>query len=171
MDSLGQLGDRLRGGWESIHQGVLIGVLLGAVLPLLLYLLLGLMLRRRRCRGVRIDGDGGVLFVSVTAVRELVRQLVDECSDASFHALGLDRRRTGYVFDVSVDVAPGAEMVALREQINEKLRAAAARRLGLNGQVLEVNVIIHRLLTNERKWRRQKGDAIDSEPTPTTRGD
>ena len=169
MDSLGQLTDRLRGGWESIDQGLLVGILLGAALPLLLYLLLGLLLRRR-CRGVRIDGEGGVLFVSVTAVRELVRQLIDEFSDASFHALELDRRRTGYVFNVSVDVAPAAEMIALRGQINERLRAAAARRLGLDGQVLEVNVIVHRLLINERKWRRQKGDASDSESMPTTRG-
>ncbi len=167
MGSLGQLGERLRNGWEAIDQGFLVGVLIGAALPLLLYLLLGLLLHRRRCRGVRIAGEGGVLFVSVTAVREFVRGVVHEFAEASFHALELDWRRTGYIFNVSVDVAPGAELVALREQINGRLRAEAARRLGLDGQVLEVNVVVHRLLANDRKWRRRKGGADTEEPSTT----
>jgi hypothetical protein len=167
MNTLAQVNDSLRSCWGTIDQGVLIGVLVGAVLPLCFYLVLGLILRRRRrCRGVRIPGEGGVLFVSVAAVREFVRRLVHEFDDAAFHALELERRGPGYVFNVSIDVAPAADMVALRTQINEHLREEAARRMGLVGTVLEVNVVIHRLLANERKWRRQRG-----EPAAAPEGD
>ena len=97
-----------------------------------------------------------MLFVSAAAVREFVRRLVQECDNASFQALELDRRGDGYVFNVSVDVAPTADMVELQKQLSEQLREEAGRRMGLVGKVLEVNVVVHRILANERKWRRQK---------------
>jgi hypothetical protein len=165
MGSLAQLNDRLAGYWGAIDQGFLVGILLGAALPLLLYLVLGLLLRRRRCRGLRIAGDGGTLFVSIAAVREFVRQLVHECPDASFHALELVQRGDSYRFDVAVDVSPTADMVALRRDIGERLRREVGTRLGLAERVPEVNLVIHRLLANERRWRRQKGDATGDTTT------
>jgi hypothetical protein len=171
MDSLARLSERLRGGLAAIDQGFLVGVAIGLALPLVFYVLLGILRHGRRCRGVRIVGAGGVLFVSVAAVREFVRRLVDELADASFHLLELERRGTGYVFNISVDVAPEADMIALREELNVRLRAEADRRLGLEGQVLEVNVVIHRLLASERKWQRRKGDVADeAERAPAQRG-
>jgi hypothetical protein len=159
MGSLAHLNERLAGYWESIDQGFLVGVLLGAALPLLLYLVLGLLLRRRRCRGLRIAGEGGTLFVSIAAVREFVRRLVHEFPDASFHALELTQRGDGYRFDVAIDVPPTADMMALRHDIGDRLRREAGARLGLADKIPEVNVVIHRILANEQKWHRQKGDA------------
>jgi hypothetical protein len=164
MDSLAQFNERLAGCWESIDQGFLIGILLGAALPLLFYLILGMFFRRRRCRGLRVAGDGGMLFVNMAAVREFVRRLVHEYPDASFHALEVVQKGDGYRFDIAVDVSPAADMTALRREIGEQLRKEATERLGLADRVQEVNLIIHRILANERKWRRQKGDT----PSETT---
>jgi hypothetical protein len=176
MDNLAQWNTRLSAYWERIDQGVLVGVLLGAALPLLFYLVLGLFLHRRRCRGLKVVGDGGVLFVSLPAVKEFVRRVVHEFPDSSFHSLELDHCNGGYQFNVSVDVLPTADMVGLRQEIGARLREEARARLGLADRVVEVNLVIHRLLANEKKWRRQKGDAMvgqesDREEKPTTTGE
>lgn len=176
MASLDRLKDQLFGYWESIgdywatgiDRGFLSGFSVGVLLLLLIHLLVILRRNRNRCRGVRIDGEGGTLFVSVVAVREFVRRLVQEFPGVSFHSLVLDRRKQGYGFEVSLDVAPDTDMLALQGRLNERLRSETGRRLGLEGRVAVVNVTIHRLLSDGKKWRRHqetapvKGDSPDA---------
>lgn len=141
------------------------GFAAGATLVFLLVLLVLVRRQRRRCRcrGVRIEGEGGELFVSLTAVREFVRRLVQDIDGASFHSLDLRRRQTGYVFDVSLDVVPESDLPALQERLNESLRSAAGRKLGIEGRVAAVNVAIHRLAPGGGKRRSRKETAPDRE--------
>ena len=118
MASLDRLKDQLYGYCESIgdhwatgiDEGFLSGFSVGALLVLLICLLVILRRHRNRCRGVRIDGEGGTLFISVVAVREFVRRLVQEFPGVSFHSLVLDRRKQGYGFEVSLNVAPDTDI-------------------------------------------------------------
>lgn len=174
MGSLDRLKDQLRGYWESIgdywatgiDDGFLSGFSVGALLLLLIYLLVILRRQRNRCRGVRIDGEGGTLFISVVAVREFVRRLVQEFPGVSFHSLELNRRKQGYGFEVSLDVAPDTDMPALQGLLNQRLRSETGRRLGLEGQVAVVDVTIHRLLADGKKWRRRQEAAVGKDDSP-----
>jgi hypothetical protein len=170
MAILDRLKEYLYGYWEGIggywatmpDRGFLSGFLAGIALVLLVLLLLVLRRRRNRCRGVRIAGEGGTLFVSVVAVREFVRRLVPDFPGTSFHSLDLDRSKQGYVFDVVLDVAADTDMPALQAKFSERLRSETGRRLGLEGRVAVVNVTIHRLLPDGKRGRRHP-DAAGSE--------
>ena len=178
MAILDRLNDQWRGCWESIgdywatgiDRGFLSGFSAGVLLLLLVCLLVILHRRRNRCRGVRIEGEGGTLFVSVVAVREFVRRLVQEFPGVSFHSLVLARRKQGYGFEVSLDVAPDTDMLALQGRLSERLRSETGRRLGLEGRVAVVDVTIHRLLPDGKKWRRHQETAPETGGSPEPEG-
>ena len=150
------------------------GVVFGIVLWILVYLLLGLIkllfFRRKKTRSISIAGESGDLVITINAVEEFVRRILTDFHDASLGSLDIRESKGTLVFNVNVQVIPDAELIPLREAVQQRIAEDARQRLGIENP-LRINLTIHSMEADgkkiekaDRKLARRTGKPIPEPP-------
>jgi len=120
--------------------------------------------RRRRCRGIRVAGEGGDLIISAVAMREFMQRLVAEFNELEL--LGVKLRRHHGLNDIAVRVnaVPGSNLKAVKDALKERIRAEASEKLGLDDLLGDIHIDVQRLSADERAIARKARKVHGGDP-------
>jgi len=160
-DLVQRIADWLEG--YDFLDGVIAGAGLCLALSIVLYIAYLVVFRRKRCRGITMSSDAGDLVITIVAVREFVRSILHEFSEASMHGISLQERRGGLDLTIDLDVLPDVPVVPLVTRLREEVTKRAADQLGIDLPI-RVHVAIRSLAANERKIARAARKAVHHAP-------
>jgi hypothetical protein len=130
------------------------GLVFGVVLWILVYVALGLVklvfFQRKKTRSVTINGESGDLVITINAVEEFVRRILTDFHEASLGSLDIRENKGTLVFNVNVQVIPDAELIPLREAVQQRIAEDARQRLGIENP-LRINLTIQSMEADGRK--------------------
>lgn len=137
---------------RGVKEGFIAGLAIGFVLPMGILVLLKMnQFRRRRCREIVIQGRDGELHISVNAVREFVRRILAEFSEADLKSVSLRRRGARKIINVALNAVPGTDLVNLQATVATRVKTEAAKKLGLDEKLGKVNVWVYEYTADEKK--------------------
>ena len=134
----------------EFEDGFLAGIALALVAAALLWLAARPLRRRRACREVTVKGDKGDLIITATAIREFITRIILEFENAALRSVRLRQSRGGIVMWVEIAAVPDADLVPLRDMLQERIIQDAAAKLGL-GMPLRVNVQVKSMEADQQK--------------------
>ncbi len=119
----------------------------------LYFILLALRLRGQRGWFVR-EGPGGLIRISSGAIRDLVRQTLQELGLPRFQ-VKLAHTAGGVRVEVTAGLAPGQDVAATGERVQQLLRQRIEEQTGV--PVAEVVFLTRSILARERGQGQEKG--------------
>ena len=153
---------------SAVYEGFLCGAILGVILPLGLLLLGWLITRRRRtCRSICIDSEGGSLTLSAPAIRDFLQRIVAEFRDVDLLGVVLLRRKRG-VTDIRLrlNAVPLASLRQLKDGMKERVRSEMADKLGVEEQLGDVHIDVVRYAADEKRIARRAAKCRRPEVAP-----
>ncbi len=141
------------GNASFMTEGFFLGLALGLLIVLILWLVIILIRRKSRSKGVTIPGENGNLIVTANAIRQFVTRILTDFPNASMRSVDLLEKRQGLVLAISINAAPEADLVELRDQISSRVMEEAGRRIGMTDTLKKVDVAVH---SYEDKVKRSK---------------
>ena len=150
----------------AVWDGFISGLAVGFVLPVGILVLWGLsVLRRRRCRGIRIPGDGGDLIISSVAIREFMQRNVAEFRELELLGVQLRRRRDLTDIILRVNAVPGSNVKQVKEALRERIRVEAGEKLALDELLGDIHIEVQKLSASERTIARKARKVQRDEPS------
>jgi hypothetical protein len=154
---------------RAVGEGFLCGLGLGLVLPLGLVLLVWMVLHRRRtCRSMCIENEGGNLTIGAAAIRDFLQRIVAEFRDVELLGVVLLRRKRNTDIRLRINAVPMASVRHLKDGLKERVRAEMADKLGLEELLGNVHIDVMRYSADEKRIARKAAKCRRSE-TPTRR--
>jgi hypothetical protein len=142
--------------WEEIREGFLVGLALGGVLPVGVVVLAWLVLHRRRtCRSVCLESEGGNLTISAQAIRDFLQRIVAEFRDVDLLGVALLRRKRITDIRLRINAVPLASVRRLKDGLKERVRTELADKLGLEELLGDVHIDVVRYSADERRIARK----------------
>ena len=118
----------------GFQRGFIIGVIVLFVALLILRLLIMFLNpKRRRCQGVDTNGEDGALFISSTAISDLISALECEFDGIKFNKSILYRRRSKYCIKLLAELeTKDVSFSDLTSTIRDKIFDSLKKSLGIN---------------------------------------
>jgi hypothetical protein len=158
---------------RAIGEGFMCGLGLGLVLPLGLLLLAWMILHRRRaCRSMCIESEGGNLIIAASAIRDFLQRIVAEFRDVELLGVVLLRRKRVTDIRLRVNAVPMASVRHLKDGLKERVRTEMADKLGLEELLGDVHIDVVRYSADEKRIARKaakcrRGDTQTRRPSTT----
>jgi hypothetical protein len=154
---------------RAIGEGFLVGLALGLVLPLGVAALAWLVFHRRRsCRAVCLEIEGGNLTISAQAIRDFLQRIVAEFREIELLGVVLLRRKRVTDIRLRVNAVPLASVRQLKDGLKERVKAELADKLGLEDLLGDVHIDVVRYSADERRIARKAAKCRRPE-TPSRR--
>lgn len=149
---------------RAITEGFVCGLGLGLVLPLGLLILVWMILHRRRtCRSMCIESEGGNLTIAAPAIRDFLQRIVAEFRDVELLSVVLLRRKRLTDIRLRVNAVPMASVRHLKDGLKERVRAELADKLGLEELLGDVHIDVVRYSADEKRIARKAAKCRRSE--------
>lgn len=150
---------------NAICEGFSTGLALGLVLPLGIAVVAWLVLHRRRtCRSVCLEGEGGNLTVSAQAIRDFLQRIVADFREVELLGVALLRRKRLTDIRLRVNAVPLASVRRLKDGLKERVRSELADKLGLEELLGDVHIDVVRYSADERRIARKAAKCRRPEP-------
>ena len=135
---------------EAFESGLITGIAV-----VLLFLLLYLLVKRRlhgpeKKKGVTISGENGDMFITLNAIREFIKRILSGFSDLRLEQVKLRQKSSSLHLIINLSATPDADLVPLRDAVQEQIVTEGANRLGLD-MPLKVDISIRSLEASKRK--------------------
>jgi len=141
---------------REFSAGVTCGLELGFVLVLVaLGLVWALGRRRRQCRFLRLEAEGGSLTVTAQALREFLQRIVADFREIELLGVSLERRRLLTDIRLRVNAVPLASLRQIKDSLKERVRAEISDKLGLDELLGEVHIDVVRYSADEARIARR----------------
>jgi len=152
---------------RAVYEGFLVGLGLGGVLPLALVVLFCLVMHRRRsCRSMCLENEGGNLTISAQAIRDFLQRIVAEFRDVELLGVSLRRRKRLTDIRLRVNAVPLASMRQMKDGLKERVRAEIADKLGLEDLLGDVHIDVVRYSADEKRIARKTAKCRRPEAQP-----
>lgn len=149
----------------AVREGFVSGFAVGFILPVgILFAWWLVMRRRRRCKAVRIPGEGGDLVIAAVAVREFIQRIVAEFHELELLGVRLQRRKRATDIRIRVNAVPGANIKLLKEALKDMVRGEAAEKMGLDDTLGNVHVDVQKYSANKRAIEKKARKTARREP-------
>jgi hypothetical protein len=149
---------------RAIGEGFMVGLGLGLVLPLGLLVLVWMVLHRRRtCRSMCIEIEGGNLTIAASAIRDFLQRIVAEFRDVELLSVVLLRRKRITDIRLRVNAVPMASVRQLKDGLKERVRTEMADKLGLEELLGDVHIDVMRYSADEKRIARKAAKCRRSE--------
>jgi len=149
----------------ALGEGFRTGLALGLVLPLGIAVLVWLVLHRRRtCRSICLEGEGGNLTVSAQAIRDFLQRIVAEFREVELLGVALLRRKRITDIRLRVNAVPLASIRRLKDGLKERVRSELADKLGVEELLGDVHIDVVRYSADERRIARKAAKCRRPEP-------
>jgi len=109
----------------------------------------------RRCREVKIAGERGDLYVTASALREFVERILFEFREAALRSLEVREVRSMLALTVEIDVVPETTLPALKDSIQERVLQEVHAKIGIEGKLEKVDVVVHNMSAPKDKLAKQ----------------
>lgn len=153
----------------AVREGFITGLAIGFVLPVGILLIWWIVARRRRrCKAVRIPGEGGDLIISSVAVREFIQRIVADFHELELLGVRLRQRKRATDIEIRVNAVPGANIKLLKEALKDEVRAEAAEKMGLDQDLGSVHVDVQKYSADERDIEKKARKTTRREPSRET---
>jgi hypothetical protein len=154
---------------QAVGEGFMCGLGLGLVLPLGLLVLVWMILHRRRtCRSMCIESEGGNLTIAASAIRDFLQRVVAEFRDVELLGVVLLRRKRVTDIRLRVNAVPMASVRQLQDGLKERVRVEMDDKLGLQELLGDVHIDVVRYSADEKRIARKAAKCRRSE-APTRR--
>lgn len=152
---------------RAVCEGFVTGLVLGLVLPLGLAVLFWLVLHRRRtCRSMCLESEGGNLTISAQAIRDFLQRIVAEFRDVELLGVSLRRRKRSTDIRLRVNAVPLASLRQMKDGLKERVRAEIADKLGLEEHLGDVHIDVVRYAADEKRIARKAAKCRRPEVLP-----
>lgn len=141
---------------RAVGEGFIVGLGLGLVLPLALLFLVWLVMHRRRtCRSMCLESEGGNLTVSAQAIRDFLQRIVAEFRDVELLGVSLQRRKRTTDIRLRINAVPLASVRQMKDGLKERVRSEIADKLGLEELLGDVHIDVVRYSADEKRIARK----------------
>lgn len=154
---------------QAYESGLITGVAVTLVVILLILLVRRILSKSDKNKGVRVAGEKGEMFITLNAFREFVKRTLKEVSDVKLEHVKLRQYRNSLALKIYISATPEAQLVQLRDDIQERMITKAESHLGLP-MALKVNIAVKSLEASQRK-QGKKQEAVEPKPESTTTSD
>ncbi|MFW6414385.1 MAG: alkaline shock response membrane anchor protein AmaP [Verrucomicrobiota bacterium] len=151
----------------AYESGLLAGVSITVIGILAALLLRFILTGSKKEKGIHIAGEKGEMTITLNAVREFVKRTLQEVQDVNLENVKLRQCRNALVLSMQISVTPEAQLVQLRDNIQDRIVANAERYLGLPMPV-KVNIAVKSLESGQGKHSRRKTE--EESPASETEG-
>jgi len=136
--------------WPELWQGLIFGAILIIVLLILVKFIKWIIRPGKKNRGIMINGDNGDLTITLSAVEEFVRRILVDFHEASLRSLSISERNNLLTFNVVLEVIPDANLIPLRDAVQDRVSNGAKAQLGIECD-LRINITVQSMEANEQK--------------------
>lgn len=150
------------GDWEPLWRGLVLGALVVVLIVVLAWLLRVMRRWRHRSHGIDVRGENGDLSITINAVREFVRRVLSEFHEVSLQGVSVNDKGRQITFNVELEVTPDADLMPLRDQIQQRILSGARERLGIESP-MRVNLAVRSMEADSRKIMKADRRAIGNQ--------
>jgi len=125
--------------WDSTNFriGFLVGLLL-AVLIIFAYLVI--ITRKNANKGISIEEEGGLFFLSVDAIRTFLRSIVHTFPNIELKDLKLKKRNDAFLLKLYLQAPAGSDLVNIRKNLREQIFKEIKAKLGLEEELQTIDL-------------------------------
>ena len=131
---------------SAFQYGYITGVVVAVLLLLLLLLLYCLLRAPVRCKGIMLATPNGTLFISASAISDLVREVEKEFASLKILKSTLLEKKNGAVLELKINFPKTEENISLpavAESLQQRILQALQNTFGIDS-IQEVNIEVVR---------------------------